>query len=268
LGGCVVNRDGCAIPISAFVAKEGAVADKSSQMILDALSRAVADPGGVPLHGTRKTPGLFAATATAKLVAQRCKDEGFVRVVQADTGGKQVQEFCAITEKGLAYLLSQVSPKQVLEDLVRTLEARQVQVGELVAAARQWQTGLDALQATVHKVLQEIQKPGQPSATGSKSLGLSPLSNGSDQWVADAVAYLNEWEKAGKSSDCPLPDLYRRAQRVSPGLTIGHFHDDLRRLHEPQKIYLHPWTGPLYEIPEPPYALLIGHEIVYYVSIR
>ena len=38
--------------------------------------------------------------------------------------------------------------------------------------------------------------------------------------------------------------------------------------HDLGKIYLHPWTGPLYDIPEPPYALLIGHEIAYYASIR
>ena len=57
-------------------------------------------------------------------------------------------------------------------------------------------------------------------------------------------------------------------QPTVPAPTIGHFHDSLRRLHEQEKIYLHPWTGPLYEIPEPPYALLVGHEIAYYASIR
>ena len=28
------------------------------------------------------------------------------------------------------------------------------------------------------------------------------------------------------------------------------------------------WTGPLYAIPEPPLALLVGHEIAYYASPR
>ena len=244
------------------------MADKSNQLILNALSRAAADPGTVPLHGNKKAPGLFAATAAAKQVAQHCKDEGYLRVVDTETNGKHIQELCAITEKGLAFLLSQCSPKQVLEELVRTLEARRARVDELVAAARQWQTGLDTLQATVQKVLQEIRKPGYSTSSRTAASLPASLSNGSDTWIADLIAYLNEWQSAGKSSDCPLPDLYRRAQRLQPGLTIGHFHDGLRRLHEQQKIYLHPWTGPLYEIPEPPYALLIGHEIVYYLSIR
>ena len=39
-------------------------------------------------------------------------------------------------------------------------------------------------------------------------------------------------------------------------------------LHETSQVYLHPWTGPLYDIPEPPYALLVGHEVAYYASVR
>jgi hypothetical protein len=243
------------------------VADKSTQLILDALSRAMAEPAGVALHGNRKAPGLFATTAAARQLAQSCKEQGYLRVVQSTTRGKTVQETCALTEKGLAYLLSEVSPRQVLEDLVRTLEARQVQVGELVAAARQWQAGLDALQATVERVLQQIHKPGTAGPfTGVP--GPSPSGNGAESWVADVIAHLTQWQAAGASSDCPLPDLYRRAQQCAPPLTIGHFHDGLRKLHDEARIYLHPWTGPLYEIPEPPYALLIGHEIAYYASIR
>ncbi len=86
--------------------------------------------------------------------------------------------------------------------------------------------------------------------------------------MAAIVAFLFEWRSSPSSSDCPLPELYRHAVQATPGLTIGRFHDGIRSLHDQQKIYLHPWTGPLYELPEPPYALLIGHEIAYYVSPR
>ena len=92
--------------------------------------------------------------------------------------------------------------------------------------------------------------------------------NGSETWTGTILSYLTRWQSSGASEDCSVPDLYRQARQSSPQLTIGHFHDCLRRLHEQEKIYLHPWTGPLYEIPEPPLALLVGHEIAYYVSIR
>jgi hypothetical protein len=51
-------------------------------------------------------------------------------------------------------------------------------------------------------------------------------------------------------------------------LTIGRFHDGLRRLHDEGQAYLHPWTGPLYAMPEPAFALLVGHEVAYYASPR
>src|SRR5690349_11316932 len=101
--------------------------------MLDALSRAAAEPAGLPLHGGRAAP--------------RCRDEGLLHLVGTEPRGKAVQERWAITERGLAYLLRQASPKQVLEDLVRTLEARQGQVAELVATAQQTRASLEALKA-------------------------------------------------------------------------------------------------------------------------
>src|SRR5262249_23149025 len=135
-----------------------------TRLILDALGSAAADPAGVPLFGSRAAPGLFAATAAARQAAQRCKDEDYVRVVRSATRGKTVQEVFAITENGLAYLLSQVSSKQVLEDLVRALDARQAQVGELVAAARHTQESFEALRVTAQKVLQQLQQRGAENA--------------------------------------------------------------------------------------------------------
>jgi hypothetical protein len=79
---------------------------------------------------------------------------------------------------------------------------------------------------------------------------------------------LRAWHGSRQLGDCPLPDLYRRAREASAKLTIGQYHDALRALHERQAVYLHPWTGPLYEMPEPAVALLTGHEIAYYASLR
>ena len=235
------------------------MADKATQLVLEALGRAAADPGGVPLHGGKAAPGLFPTTPAGKQAAQRCKDEGLLRVAGVETRGKTTLEICAITDKGLARLLSESSPRQVLEDLVRAVEARQAQSGELLAAARQMQAGLDALKATAEKVLRQIASP---------PAGPAPTANGGGAWEPAALAHLSQWQSSGASEDCPLPELFRQAQKAAPHLSVGQFHDGLRRLHEGQQVYLHPWTGPLYAIPEPPCALLVGHEIAYYVSPR
>ena len=90
-------------------------------------------------------------------------------------------------------------------------------------------------------------------------------SDGTQQIIRELLA---AWHEAGALSDCPLPELFRRLRSASPRLTIGQFHDGLRQFHQEEKIYLHPWTGPLCDLPEPTFALLLGHEIVYYVSLR
>ena len=236
------------------------MADRPTQMLLDGLSRAVADPAGVPLFGGKSAPGLFAANASGKVVARRCLDEGLLRVVRTETKGKAAHEVCTITDKGLAHLLGQVSPKQILEDFIRTLEAKQSQVGDLLMIARHVQAGIDALKLTAERVLDQLQRPAAAPANGS--------TNGSETWPGAVLSYLGRRQDAGATEDCPLPELFRHARLSSPGLTIGHFHDGLRRLLDAGHIYLHPWTGPLYALPEPPYALLVGHEIAYYASKR
>jgi hypothetical protein len=229
-------------------------------MLLDGLSRAAADPAGLPLLAGKAFPGLYPCTAPGKQVAQRCKEEGFLRVVRTETRGKNAVEVCTISDKGIAYLLSQVSPKQVLEDFLRVLEARHEQAGELLSVARHMQLSLEVLQARVATVLENLRSPAGPAVpTGA---------NGSETWPVAILSYLARRQAGEATEDCPLPELYLQAKQVSPGLTIGHFHDVLRRLHADAQVYLHPWTGPLYDIPEPSYALLVGHEIAYYASSR
>lgn len=222
------------------------MADKSTQLILEALGRAVAEPDGVPLHGGKGSAGLFATTPPAKQAAQRCLYEGWLRV--APGAGKKSTELCTLTDKGLAFLLGQVSPRRVLEDLVRALEARQSQLNDLVASARQTHIALETLRTTADQVLKAV--------VSSDALSM-PL-----------LAQLHRWHESEHARDCPLPELFRRVQLSMPSLTIGQFHDALRCLHDAQQIYLHPWSGPLYEIPEPSCALLVGHEIAYYASPR
>jgi hypothetical protein len=79
------------------------------------------------------------------------------------------------------------------------------------------------------------------------------------------LARLADWSGP---TDCTLPELYRSLSLFDPAPTIGQFHDCLRRLHAEGAVALHSWTGPLYAMPEPAYALLVGHGIAYYASLR
>lgn len=237
------------------------MAEKSAQLILDALGKALTEPAGLVLHSTRSVPGLFGTTAAARQAARQCKSEGWLQVLRAEPRGKAIQEVCGISEKGLAHLFSQLSPKSVLESLVRALEARQMQVAELVSAARETEATFAALRDITQQVLQQFGPPALPILD-------HPATNGTPSWQERALADLVRWAAAHPAEDCPLPELFGRVRQADGRLTIGRFHDGLRELHEQGRVYLHPWTGPLDELPEPAYALLIGHEVLYYVSLR
>src|SRR5262245_32586513 len=142
--------------------KEGDVADRAGQLILNALTRAAAEAAGVPLHGGKAAPGLFPTTVLGRQATQRCLDEGYLQAVPAEANPTANGPVCTLTDKGLAYLLQQRSPRQVLEDFVRALEQREGQVAQLLAQARQLQASLEALRGPVAAVLAEVSRPGRP----------------------------------------------------------------------------------------------------------
>jgi hypothetical protein len=263
------------------------VADKITQQITDALAKAAAHPDGLPLYAGKSDPGLFPNAAGAKPAAQKCVADGLVRTVGTDTKGKTPRELYALTDPGWEFLLAQVNPKQVLEDFVRVLEARRGEVGELLDTARRMADSLQGLKDAVARVLPTVSAgrvvtsfSREPQASApAGALRCASRLNGAGEAVAlleappetdlaaAVLARLADWSGAA-GEDCPLPELFRSLSVCESPPTIGEFHDCLRKLHADGAVYLHPWTGPLYALPEPAYALLVGHGIMYYASLR
>jgi hypothetical protein len=283
------------------------VADKLTQQITDALTRGAAEPGGLPLYASKADAGLFPNTAGAKPAAQKCLADELLRPAPPDPKAKPPRERYALTEKGWEFLLAAVNPKQVLEDFVRVLEARQGEVGELLDSARNMAASLQGLRDAVAKVLPtvtagKIAKPtpredltvldslaarlglNAPGVPAGAARGLDspavPVAADSaphaeavtDTCEAIAVADLAPAicaylaDRSGPT-DCPLPELFR-ALALTGAPTIGQFHDGLRQLHADGAVSFTAWAGPLYALPEPQYALMIGHGIAYYASLK
>ena len=91
---------------------------------------------------------------------------------------------------------------------------------------------------------------------------VAPKADPAADLAAAVLARLSDWAaSANAGEDCPLPELFRSLTTREPPPTIGEFHDCLRKLHADGSVNLHPWTGPLYALPEPAYALLVGHGV-------
>ena len=210
-----------------------------------ALRQAAVQRGGTPPYATRTERGLFPPSMTGRLAAECAVNDGLFDGERA---------LWTITERGLAMLLERTSPRQVLEDCVRALEARQEQLNDLRTTLDGMSGSLDGLRATIEQSLPAMRSQKSLVVTESKC----------DRAILEA---LGRWQ-AEAVEDCPLPELYRQVELIESSVTIGAFHDAVRRLLAAEQLYLHPWTGPLYRMPEPSYALMSGHEIAYYASLR
>jgi hypothetical protein len=239
------------------LAMEGVLVDKSQALVLDALTRLAAAADGLPLLSGKGTVGLCAANAAGKQTAEFIKSDALARVVRTQTKHKSVHEIYALSEKGLAYLLEKKSPRFVLEALVGALQANSARIDTLLNEVRAGQESMVSLKAYAAIVLQDMERPQQGIAEPIQTTTQEPL-----------LTYLKCRQDTGTLDDCPLPELYRHLQARCPSLTVGQYHDLLRRLNQEAALYLHPWTGPLYELPEPALALLVGHEVAYYASLR
>lgn len=272
------------------------VADKLTHLIVEALTRAAAEAGGLPLYASKSDPGLFPNTSAAKPAAQKCLADDLLRVTGTDPKSRSPRDLYGLTEKGWEFLLAAVNPRQVLEDFVRVLETRQGEVGELLATARRMAESLQGLREAVAKVL-----PVVSAARVQRPTPLTLLPGGRGEPVLACVNRASEGEQPASSefspslqkggwgvglapelapailahladhrgpTDCTLPELFRAVAAAGPAPSIGEFHDCLRELHAGGAVALHSWTGPLYALPEPQYALLVGHGIAYYASLR
>lgn len=204
------------------------------------------------------------------MAAQKCLAEGWLQPVPGAAGRSGVgAQLYVLSEAGWRRLQQEAQPRQVLEDFLRVVEKRTAAVTEWIAAAQQLQAELQALRDSLRRWRDSAMRSATPQVGTAGTAAASahygpPLPVDGPPLSETILQVLSECSRQG-GADCPLPELYQAVQRQRP-LSVGQFHDALRQLYAEQAIRLHPWTGPLYALPEPVYALLIGHGVAYYAS--
>jgi hypothetical protein len=184
-----------------------------------------------------------------------CLQQGWIECVATQRVGKRSVEFYGLTPAGVQWFLHRTDARAALETLQQRLEQFH----------RQWQNWADTLR-TIPDQLAEWRQYLERLATHLTAA--EPNGCIEDAWHQTVLHGLRHWHETHPHEDCPLPELFRQVQQGHPRLTIGQFHDGLRRLYGEGRIFLHPWAGPIYEIPEPEFAMLVGHALVYYASAR
>jgi hypothetical protein len=247
--------------------------DKVTDLLIDALKQALAEPGEQPLYKTGKLDGLFAArTGPSGEAAERATREGLLEVVRSETKGKATVEWVRPTSQATEFIQRHESPVQTLKDLQAILQTNrervpfwladmqrdaQALVQRLSDEAAKWTHRLESLSEQVEHALRRVEAAESPALTPAA---------GDSLWAVDALTYLDRRRAGGARDDCPLPELFAALQPKYPDLSVPAFHDGLRRLHDRRAIRLLPFTGSPNEMSKPEYALVDGAEVLFFAA--
>lgn len=226
------------------------------------LRKALMEPGGCYLHpGRDGETGMFPATAVGRRAAAKAIQEGLIEAKDSEP--------VRLTEKGREKLTLILNPKTILEDFVRILEQRQDLARQTLKAVQsqveqieRLRQGLSELRVLLGDNPLGRLEPGAPAVRiEMPAPGIDPFF--SELLGLTRVILVRHESRSG--ADLLIWELWEGLKAARPELTIGRFQDLLRQWHSEGYIALHPWTGPLYQMPRPELALLSGHEIASYV---
>lgn len=249
------------------------------EWVLEALEGAIADPAPRKLHGTKASPGIFLSSAApAKSAAQKCLQEGLLRAAGEVSKGKTRIPLYALSPQGLAYVLARAPAARALSAAAEAADRTARSVAECGRSLDQLRQQAADLKTVVQQAVARVEPPDVENvlrklqASGANGDASGPSAS-SVQFAAPATdcaeaagTYLRQRRARLPLQSCPLPELYQQCRARQPELTIGQFHDALRRLSGEKRLKLLPFTQALYQLPEPEFALLAGREVMYYAE--
>jgi hypothetical protein len=245
--------------------------DRVTEVLNAALKQALDDPATERrLYKSGKLDGLFPGRGGAGgEAAARALAEGLLEPIRTETKGKTAIEWVRLTPRGVEYLGECESPARALHGLRDALRANQQAVPiwladmratlraldeRLATDAQKWQQRLDSLARRVEETLRRLDGAAPPPEVAR-----------SYPWAADALKYLDRRRDGGVNGHCPLPELFGALARQHEGLSVGTFHEGLRRLRERRALRLLPANGA--ELTQPEFALLDGGAVFYFATL-
>jgi hypothetical protein len=266
----------------------------TGDLIREALERALADPTPRKLHGTKANPGVFlTSSAAAKAAAQQCLQQALIVVCGEQRTKSKVVPLYGLAPAGVAYLLEHDPLQQLLaatqdavERLIQTgtdcqqtltrVQQQAVRLQEVIqrAAAQLQPPDLEAMLAAVQTVSSQGQGADRPGPDGRSARVSEPtvghgasVSGASSSRLADELQqHVQQHQRQSSMRLLEMPQLFRFARSREPALTLGQFHDLVRRLSDAGRIRLSPFTQAMYQLQEPECAMIVGREIMYYVE--
>jgi hypothetical protein len=247
------------------------MSDRITEVLVAALTQALEDPSAERrLYKSGKLDGLFPVrSGVSGEAAARALADGLLDKVRTETKGKTAIEWVRLAPRGVEYLNERQSPAQALHGLRDILRANQQAIplwladmratlqaidNRLSTDAQKWLQRLDVMVRRVDETLRRLDGAAPPPELAQAY-----------PWAAGALAYLERRRGSGASGACPLPELFSALAREHPEISVGAFHEGLRRLREHRALRLLPANGA--ELTQPEFALLDRGLVLYHAAL-
>lgn len=259
--------DSVAPPIVELVATPVDV-EKRTELTLDALKRALAEPGAHRLFRSGKLAGLFPSRVGASAdAALHAITDGLLETVRTETKGRFIVEWVRATPRGVAFVHDRDSPKAVLRELLEV-------IGETRAGVPAWMT---TAQHEVAVIAEKFERQGnemlkrldalaervEAALRRAEAVGFripDPVAK-AVPWAECVLDYLDR-RGATTSIDCSLAELFHALRDRHPSLTVPEYHQGIRRLADVRAVQLRMGS----EAADPEFALIVGAEMVTHIT--
>jgi hypothetical protein len=275
----------------------------SDDPVYEVLKKA-ADAGAAaaPIKATAALVGAKASAATREAFDKGYLKKQTVETPAKSKKGKpKIEVMVALTTEGVQKIASHESPRAAIEALLPVVQslarpaahphenleaafraasdscvtamnkAFDAMRGEILGAlskvnASRPPVDASAALAAIGRALERVIAPSAPSAVAPKSSPSPTNETPLEDEIADDIAKLVEESARKTTVGQSFEVLMGHLKSRHANLTIGAFHDALRRLEHAGRIRLTGWGRMLDDIPEPELALFVSSKVMYYAQ--
>ena len=231
---------------------------------LEALGPVLLDPSPRVLYGSKTQPGIVPNGSAKKwqAAAKYATGEGWIRRTGEKTGNKgKEKDLYEITSEGAQAVRENTEEVVLLRAIAERLDT--------VERLRRELDGLRKSVGPIGELVGSLAERLVADPSAGDSAAPSETSGGADDCAGRAEPWLDDADRIvgnrGHDDAITLPELYGRLKKTHT-LTLGQFHDGLRRLVGQRAIELIGYTRGYHRIAREPAALFLDGEVMYFAD--